>query len=604
LFEKHLMVCGATGCLASGSKDVTEVLEKELSDRGIRDKFRIVMAGCPGFCEVGPIIVVYPDEVFYCRLDPENIAEIVEQHFVNGEIVEKHLFKPPKSKEVKRFYDEIPFYSKQVFNVLRNSGRVNPESIDEYIMRGGYRALTRALDMKSEDIVEEVKTAGLRGRGGAGFPSGLKWKFTLQAPGTKKYIVCNADEGDPGAFMDRSILEGDPHAIIEGMLIAGLAIGSDEGYVYCRAEYPLAIQRLKMAIEQAEEYGLLGENILGSGYNYKLNIKEGAGAFVCGEETALLASIEGKRGVPRPRPPFPAQKGLWDYPTCINNVETFANVPLILRLGAEEYAKVGTENSKGTKVFALAGKVNNTGLVEVPMGITIKEIVYDVGGGIQKDRAFKAVQIGGPSGGCLPEDKLDLPVDYDSLTQAGAIMGSGGMIAMDEFTCMVDLARYFLSFTQNESCGKCTPCREGTKRMLEILERITEGEGKLEDLDTLRDLASSIKDSSLCGLGQTAPNPVLTTLRYFEHEYREHIEEKYCRSGICKELFEYAIDPESCNGCRACTKVCAVDAISGEKKEPHKIDVELCTKCGSCVDRCRQDAIKIIRVGSEADVQG
>jgi len=604
LFEKHLLVCGATGCLSSGSKKVTEVLEKELADRGIKDKYRIVMSGCPGFCEVGPIIVVYPDEVFYCRLSPEDIPNIVEQHFINGEIVEKHLFKDPKTKEVSRFYDEIPFYSKQQFNVLRNSGKINPESIDEYIMRGGYRALNRALKMKSEEIVEEVKTAGLRGRGGAGFPAGLKWKFTLQAPGEKKYIVCNADEGDPGAFMDRSILEGDPHAIIEGMLIAGLAIGSDEGYIYCRAEYPLAIKRLEIAMARAEEYGLLGENILGSGYNFKLNIKEGAGAFVCGEETALLASIEGKRGVPRPRPPFPAQKGLWDLPTCINNVETFANVPLVLRLGAEEYGKIGTENSKGTKVFALAGKVNNTGLVEVPMGITIREIVYDVGGGIQKNRPFKAVQIGGPSGGCLPEDKLDLPVDYDSLTQAGAIMGSGGMIVTDEFTCMVDLARFFLSFTQNESCGKCTPCREGTKRMLEILDRITEGQGEEKDLETLEDLATTIKDSALCGLGQTCPNPVLTTMRYFRHEYEEHILEGFCRSGICKDLFTYTIDQEACNGCRACTRVCAVDAISGEKKEPHSIDQELCTKCGSCVEKCRQDAIKITRVGREADVRG
>ena len=604
MFEKHLLVCGATGCLSSGSAKVTEALKKELDDRGIRDKYRIVMSGCPGFCEVGPIIVVYPDEVFYCRLSPEDIPNIVEQHFINGEIVEKHLFKDLKTKEKSRFYDDIPFYSKQVFNVLRNSGKIDPESLDEYIMRGGYRALKRSLQMKPEEIVQEVKDAGIRGRGGAGFPAGMKWHFTLQAPGEKKYIVCNADEGDPGAFMDRSILEGDPHAIIEGMLIAGKAVGADEGYVYCRAEYPLAIKRLEIAIEKAEEYGLLGENILGTGFNFKLHIKEGAGAFVCGEETALLASIEGKRGVPRPRPPFPAQKGLWDHPTCINNVETLANVPLAMRIGAEEYGKVGTENSKGTKVFALAGKVNNTGLVEVPMGITIREIVYDVGGGIQKDRAFKAVQIGGPSGGCLPEDKLDLPVDYDSLTQAGAIMGSGGMIVTDEFTCMVDLAKFFLSFTQNESCGKCTPCREGTKRMLEILERITEGEGKEKDLEDLEKLAETIKDSSLCGLGQTCPNPVLTTMRYFKHEYEEHIKEGYCRSGICKELFHYVIDPESCNGCRACVRVCAVDAISGEKKEPHAIDQELCTKCGSCVDKCRQDSIKITRVGSEADVRG
>ncbi len=603
MYEKHIMICGATGCLSSGSNQIAETLKEELEKQGVIDKYRLVMGGCPGFCEVGPIIVIYPDEVFYCRLKPKDMAELVEQHLIGGEIVERLLYKGPDVDAPARFYDTIPFYSKQKFNVLRNSGVIDPESIDEYIMRGGYRALRRALQMDSQAICDEVKDAGLRGRGGAGFPTGVKWGFTNKAPGPKKYIVCNADEGDPGAFMDRSILEGDPHAILEGMLIAGKACGADEGYIYCRAEYPLAIRRLKTAIQQAEEYGLLGSNILDSGFNFKMNIKEGAGAFVCGEETALLASIEGKRGMPRPRPPFPAQVGVFGKPTTINNVETLANIPLIVKEGgAAEYAKVGTEGSKGTKVFALAGKVRNTGLVEVPMGITIEEIIFDVGGGIQGGREFKAVQAGGPSGGCIPHDLINLPIDYDSLTKAGAIMGSGGLVVMDDRTCMVDLAKYFLSFTQKESCGKCTPCREGTKRMLEILERITEGEGKPEDLDTLDSLAHSIKDSSLCGLGQTCPNPVLTTIRYFRHEYEEHINEGYCRSGICKPLFQYLIDQDNCTGCRACVRVCPVEAIKGEKKEPHEIIQELCTRCGSCIEKCRQDCILITRVGSEADV--
>ncbi len=603
MYEKHLMICGATGCLSSGSHLVEEALVEELEKKGLKDKYRLVMGGCPGFCEVGPIIVVYPDEVFYCRLKPKDMAEVVEKHLIGGEIVERLLYKGPDVDVPARFYDTIPFYAKQKFNVLRNSGIIDPESIDEYIMRGGYRAFTRALALDPAAICEEVKQAGLRGRGGAGFSTGLKWEFTNKAPGSKKYVVCNADEGDPGAFMDRSILEGDPHAILEGMLICGKAIGADEGYIYCRAEYPLAITRLKIAIEQAESYGLLGEKILGYDFNFKMNIKEGAGAFVCGEETALLASIEGKRGMPRPRPPFPAQSGLFGSPTTINNVETLANIPLIVKEGgAAEFAKVGTEGSKGTKVFALAGKIRNTGLCEVPMGITIKEIIYDVGGGIKSGREFKAVQAGGPSGGCIPAEQIDLPIDYDSLNEAGAIMGSGGLVVMDERTCMVDLARYFLSFTQKESCGKCTPCREGTKRMLEILNRISEGFGKPEDLDLLDSLAASIKDSSLCGLGQTCPNPVLSTIRYFKNEYEEHINEHYCRAGVCKALFDYRIDKENCTGCTACVKACPVDAIKGEKKEPHEIVQELCTTCGSCIEKCRQDCILITRVGSEADV--
>lgn len=603
MYEKHLMICGATGCLSSGSQAVEQALIEEMEKRGIKDQYRLVMGGCPGFCEVGPIIVIYPDEVFYCRLKPKDMAELVEKHLVGGELVERLLYKGPDVDVPSRFYDTIPFYAKQQFNVLRNSGIIDPESIDEYIMRGGYRAFTRALGMDPAAICEEVKKAGLRGRGGAGFSTGLKWEFTRKAPGLKKYVVCNADEGDPGAFMDRSILEGDPHAILEGMLICGRAIGADEGYIYCRAEYPLAIKRLKIAIEQATEYGILGENILSYDFNFKINIKEGAGAFVCGEETALLASIEGKRGMPRSRPPFPAQSGLFGKPTTINNVETLANIPLIVREGgAAEFARVGTEGSKGTKVFALAGKIRNTGLCEVPMGITIREIIYDVGGGIKGGRAFKAVQAGGPSGGCIPAEQLDLPIDYDSLNKAGAIMGSGGLVVMDERTCMVDLARYFLSFTQKESCGKCTPCREGTKRMLEILNRITEGFGIPEDLDTLDSLAYSIKDSSLCGLGQTCPNPVLSTIRYFRNEYEEHINDKYCHAGVCKALFTYRIDRDNCTGCRACVKACPVDAIKGEKKEPHEINQELCTRCGSCIEKCRQDCILITPVGREADV--
>ncbi len=603
MYEKHLMICGATGCLSSGSAKVQQALEEELAKRGLKEKYRLVMSGCPGFCEVGPIIVIYPDEVFYCRLTPEDIPELVEKHLLGGEIIERLLYSGPDVEVPARFYETIPFYRKQKFNVLHNSGIIDPENIDEYIMRGGYRAFSRALMMEPMEIIDEVKKSGLRGRGGAGFPTGLKWEFTYRAAGDKKYVVCNADEGDPGAFMDRSILEGDPHALLEGMLVAARAIGSDEGYIYCRAEYPLAIERLKLAIAQAEEYGLVGENILGYGFDFHFNIKEGAGAFVCGEETALLASIEGKRGMPRPRPPFPANAGLWDKPTCINNVESYANIPLIVREGGvEEYIKIGTEGSKGTKVFALAGKIRNTGLCEVPMGITMREIIFDIGGGIKGGREFKAVQAGGPSGGCIPSEQLDLPVDYDSLTKAGAIMGSGGLVVMDERTCMVDLARYFLSFTQKESCGKCIPCREGTKRMLEILERITEGRGRLEDLDRLHDLAFSIKDSALCGLGQTCPNPVLSTIRYFRHEYEEHINEKFCRAGVCKALFDYAIDPELCNGCTRCARICPVEAISGERKEPHVIDPEKCTRCGSCVERCRQEAIKVTPVRREADV--
>lgn len=593
MFEKHVLICGATGCLSSGAGKVQRALTEELKKHGQDERVRLVMTGCPGLCEQGPIVIVYPDNIFYCRVEPNDISEIVSEHLDKGNVIERLLYQGPDVSEPVRFYEGIPFYKKQTFNVLRNSGIIDPESIDEYIMRAGYQAISKALKMQPVEVIREMKESGLRGRGGAGFPTGMKWEFAYKAEGEKKYIVCNADEGDPGAFMDRSIIEGDPHALIEGMLIAGYAIGSDEGYIYVRAEYPLAIRRLRTAISQAEEYGLLGQNILNSGFNYVLNIKEGAGAFVCGEETALLASIEGERGMPRPRPPFPANKGLWGSPTCINNVETLTNVPLILREGALEYAKMGTERSKGTKVFCLAGKIRNTGLAEIPMGITMREIIFDIGGGIQGGKKFKAVQIGGPSGGCLPEDKLDLPVDYDSLTRAGAIMGSGGLVVMDEDICMVDVARYFLSFTQMESCGKCTPCREGTKRMLEILERICDGKGKEKDIEHLEELASSIKDSALCGLGQTCPNPVLSTLRYFRHEYEEHIYEKVCQAKVCRQLLTYKVIPENCTGCTACVKACPVGAITGDKREPHVIDTDLCTKCGNCVDRCRQDAILV-----------
>jgi NADH-quinone oxidoreductase subunit F len=590
--QRRILLCAGTGCISSGALKARDALLDELNRRGIADQYQVVTSGCHGFCEQGPLFIIHPEDIFYCSVHAEDIPELVEEHLVNNRVVERLLYKDPVSGQRVQDHMEIGFYAKQKRLVLHNCGVIDPENIEEYLGRKGYEGFGNALKMEPTAIIDEVKKSGLRGRGGAGFSTGMKWDFTFKAKGDKKYIVCNADEGDPGAFMDRSVLEGDPHAVIEGMLIAGFAIGADEGYVYCRAEYPLAIKRLRIAIEQANEKGYLGENIMGSGFSFKLKIKEGAGAFVCGEETALLASIEGERGMPRPRPPFPANAGLWGKPTCLNNVETFANIPLIFRVGAEEYASVGTERSKGTKVFALTGKINNTGLAEVPMGISMREIIFDIGGGIKDGKEFKAVQIGGPSGGCRPAEQLDLPVDYDSLIAAGAMMGSGGLVVMDEYTCMVDLARFFLTFTQNESCGKCIPCREGTKRMLEILERITQGKGDPADIETLEEMATSIKDSSLCGLGQTAPNPVLSTLRYFRHEYEEHIREGKCRAGACTNLITYYIDAENCIGCRACTKVCPVDAISGEKKEPHVIDVALCIKCGACFDKCKFDAVK------------
>jgi NADH-quinone oxidoreductase subunit F/NADP-reducing hydrogenase subunit HndC len=592
IYRGHVLICAGTGCVASGSKKVQAEMANQLEAFNLENDIKIVETGCHGFCEMGPIVIVYPEGIFYCQVKMEDVKEIVEEHLLKGRPVKRLLFRDQMTEEMVPHYRDIDFYKKQNRIVLGNCGFINPENIKEYIARDGYEALAKALtQMTPEQVIDEVKASGLRGRGGGGFPTGLKWQFARDAKGDKKYVICNADEGDPGAFMDRSVLEGDPHALIEGMAIAAYAIGSDEGYIYVRAEYPLAIKRLQIAIAQAHELGLLGKDIFGSGFNFKLNIKEGAGAFVCGEETALIASIEGRRGEPRVRPPFPANKGLWGKPSNVNNVETFANVPRIIAKGSQWYAGMGTEKSKGTKVFALTGKVKNTGLAEVTMGLTLREIIFEIGGGIIDDKKFKAVQIGGPSGGCIPEQLLDLPIDYDSLISAGAMMGSGGLVVMDEDTCMVELARFFLNFTQMESCGKCTPCREGTKIMLDILERITKGEGKEGDIELLESLAKTIKSTSLCGLGQTAPNPVLATLRYFRDEYEAHIKEKRCPAGVCTALASYSILEDKCIGCTACARVCPVNAISGEVKKPHKIDPAKCIKCGACAQACKFNAI-------------
>ncbi|WP_213698917.1 NADH-quinone oxidoreductase subunit NuoF [Acetomicrobium sp.] len=587
IYRAHVLVCRGTGCTASGAPSVMKAFKDELVKKGLDREVMLVETGCHGMCEMGPVVVVYPEGAFYCRVMPEDVPEIVEEHLYKGRIVQRLLYTVPQDMEKVPYYKDIPFYSKQHRIVLSNCGYIDPEKIEEYIARDGYIALGKALlEMTPEKVLDEVKKSGLRGRGGAGFPTGLKWEFARKAPGNKKYVICNADEGDPGAFMDRSTLEGDPHSVIEGMALGAYAIGADEGYIYCRAEYPLAIKRLKIAIAQAEEMGLLGDNIMGTNFSFHLHLKEGAGAFVCGEETALMASIEGRRGMPRPRPPFPAQHGLWGKPTNINNVETWANVPKIILNGADWFASMGTEKSKGTKIFALTGKITNTGLIEVPMGITIREIIYELGGGILNGKEFKAVQIGGPSGGCLTKEHLDLPIDYESLTGAGAIMGSGGLVVMDEDTCMVDVARFFLEFTQRESCGKCVPCREGTKQMLLMLEKICKGEGTLEDLSKLEELAYMVKETSLCGLGQTAPNPVITTIRYFRDEYLAHIEEKRCPAKVCPALIKYVVDPDKCRKCGLCARNCPVKCISGDRQTPYFIDQEKCIKCGTCMQVC------------------
>ena len=590
--KQRILVCAGTGCASSGAGKLINALNLELKKQGLEEDVTIVGTGCQGFCEKGPTIVIEKHQVLYTSVTEDDVAEIVASDIIKDERVERLLLIDQVTQQRVGKLSEIGFFAKQNRIVLQNCGIIDPQKIEEYTSRKGYLALQKALkEMSQDEVLEEVKASGLRGRGGAGFPTGLKWGFCRGAAGDKKYVICNADEGDPGAFMDRSVLEGDPHSVIEGMLIGAYAIGANEGYVYCRAEYPMAIKHLEIAIKQAEEAGYLGDNILGSGFNFKLNVFAGAGAFVCGEETALMASIEGKRGMPRVRPPFPAVSGLWGKPTNINNVETWSNIPHIIRNGSEWYAQMGTEKSKGTKIFALTGKVNNTGLVEVPMGTTLREIIFDIGGGVQNGKAFKAVQIGGPSGGCMPESMLDTPVDYDSLAKAGAMVGSGGLVIMDETTCMVDIARFFLSFTTKESCGKCTPCREGTKRMYEILDRITKGEGKIEDIDTLEHLALTIKETSLCGLGQTAPNPILATIKYFRHEFEAHILDHKCPAHACSALLSYSIDAEKCKGCGLCAKNCPTTCITGEKKKPYTIKEDDCIKCGTCVDKCKFDAV-------------
>ncbi|SHK03613.1 NAD(P)-dependent iron-only hydrogenase diaphorase component flavoprotein [Geosporobacter subterraneus DSM 17957] len=591
LFRSHVLICGGTGCTSSGSISIEDAFKEELAKHNIANEVKLVRTGCFGLCEAGPIVIVYPEGAFYSRIEAKDVQRITEEHLLKGRIVTDLLFKEAVVEDQVRSINEVDFYKKQQRVALRLCGVINPEDITEYIAFDGYKALGKVLtEMSREDVIEAIKKSGLRGRGGGGFPTGLKWEFTYRAQGDQKYVACNADEGDPGAFMDRSVLEGDPHSVIEAMAIAGYAVGANQGYVYVRAEYPIAVNRLQIAIEQAKEYGLLGKNIFGTGFDFDLEIRLGAGAFVCGEETALLNSIEGKRGMPRPRPPFPAIKGLWEKPTLLNNVETYANIPQIILNGAEWFAGIGTEKSKGTKVFALGGKINNTGLLEIPMGTTLREVIFEIGGGIPGGKAFKAVQTGGPSGGCITADYLDTPIDYDNLIALGSMMGSGGMIVMDEDNCMVDIARFFLDFTVDESCGKCPPCRIGTKRMLEILDKITEGKGELEDIDKLERLAENIKASSLCGLGQTAPNPVLSTLKYFRDEYEAHVVEKRCPAGVCQELLTYHIT-DACKGCTLCTKACPVNAISGERKELHTINTETCIKCGACVDKCPFKAI-------------
>ncbi|MBQ8764334.1 MAG: NADH-quinone oxidoreductase subunit NuoF [Clostridia bacterium] len=594
LYRSHVLICGGTGCTSSGGAKLLDEFEAQLKANGLENEVKVVKTGCFGLCALGPVVVVYPEGAFYSRVQKEDVEEIVTEHLLKGRIVKRLVYDETinENDDTIKSLNEVDFYKKQMRIALRNCGVINPENVEEYIAFDGYKALATVLtEMTPQDVIQVIKDSGLRGRGGGGFPTGLKWDFASKSVNEQKYVCCNADEGDPGAFMDRSILEGDPHSVLEAMAIAGYAIGANQGYIYIRAEYPIAVQRLQIAIDQAKEYGLLGENIFGSGFSFDIGLRLGAGAFVCGEETALMTSIEGHRGEPRPRPPFPAVKGLWGKPTILNNVETYANIPVIINKGAEWFNTIGTEKSKGTKVFALGGKINNTGLVEIPMGTTLREIVEEIGGGVPNGKAFKAAQTGGPSGGCIPASLIDTPIDYDSLISIGSMMGSGGLIVMDEDNCMVDIAKFFLEFTVDESCGKCTPCRIGTKRLLEILDKITKGNGTLEDLDRLELLCHSIKSASLCGLGQTAPNPVLSTLRYFRDEYVAHVVDKKCPAGVCKALTNYVIEADKCKGCSACARKCPVGAITGEIKSPFTIDTNKCIKCGACVETCKFNAI-------------
>ena len=593
LYRAHVLVCGGTGCTSSGSNQLIEEFEQQLKENNLDKEVKVVKTGCFGLCALGPVVVVYPEGAFYSRVQKDDVKEIVSEHLLKGRIVKRLVYSETIEEDnTIKSLNEVNFYKKQLRVALRNCGVINPENIEEYIAFDGYKALATVLTtMKPADVIDTIKKSGLRGRGGGGFPTGLKWEFASKSVNEQKYVCCNADEGDPGAFMDRSVLEGDPHSVLEAMAIAGYAIGANQGYIYIRAEYPIAVKRLEIAIKQAKEYGVLGDNIFGTGFSFDIGIRLGAGAFVCGEETALMTSIEGHRGEPRPRPPFPAVKGLWGKPTILNNVETYANIPVIINKGADWFASIGTEKSKGTKVFALGGKIHNTGLVEIPMGTTLREIVEEIGGGVPNGKKFKAAQTGGPSGGCIPASLIDTPIDYDSLISIGSMMGSGGLIVMDEDNCMVDIAKFFLEFTVDESCGKCTPCRIGTRRLLEILEKITKGNGTLEDLDRLELLCHSIKNASLCGLGQTAPNPVLSTLRYFRDEYVAHVVDKKCPAGVCKALTSYEIEADKCKGCSACSRKCPVGAISGEIKKPFVIDKEKCIKCGVCMETCKFGAV-------------
>ncbi len=593
-YKMHVLVCGGTGCHASESDRLLTNLKTIVADKGLDNEVQVIATGCFGFCEKGPIVKIMPDNTFYTQVKPDDAREIIEEHLIKGRKVSRLLYVNPENKEHVADSKHMGFYKKQLRIALRNCGFIDPENIDEYIAREGYEALGKCLsEMTPQQVIEIMKKSGLRGRGGGGFPTGLKWEITNKSVSDIKYVVCNADEGDPGAFMDRSILEGDPHSVIEAMAICGYCVGASNGLVYIRAEYPLAIERLKTAIKQAREYGLLGNNILGTDFNFDIELRYGAGAFVCGEETALIHSMEGNRGEPTMKPPFPSVSGYFGKPTNVNNVETFANVPVIINKGADWFASIGTEKSKGTKVFALAGKINNVGLIEVPMGTTLREVIYEIGGGIKDGKEFKAVQTGGPSGGCLTKKHLDTPIDYDNLIASGSMMGSGGMIVMDEDDCMVSVAKFYLEFTVEESCGKCTPCRIGNKRLHEILDKLTKGNGTLEDIDRLRNLSAVIKDTALCGLGQTSPNPVLSTIDNFMEEYIEHVTEKKCRAGQCKALMQYYIIPENCVGCTACARNCPVNSISGERKGIHTINQEVCIKCGACLEKCKFNAVVI-----------